>query len=166
MIAKLILIAPVSAVPAATLLLVTRIVKVPVVTTETTTLVPPLFEPDCIESTTTSPIATALFVTMKSAEASAAKDVVSVVIVPDIHGLGTIATPVLRFVIWVTNPPAPVEYPTPPVAAGLDVLMKLDAWSEVTVAAPNTGAVSVLFVRVWIPLSVTKGLTVPNPGPV
>ena len=62
-------------------------------------------EPDCCETTITSPIAIVEFVKVNSALAPAAKDVTSVCIVPESVFE---VTPVERFVSCVTAPPAPV----------------------------------------------------------
>jgi hypothetical protein len=111
-IAKLITTAAVSAVAACKLLSV--ISKVPAATAVTFAHVDPDVDPpDFTQHTTTSLAATALFVTVKVISAPAARDVESVVIVPHIHGLGTIVTAVALVVIWVTAPPAPVAYPIP-----------------------------------------------------
>src|ERR1035437_3073755 len=111
MITKLIIIAPVSAVVVDWLL--TEIVNVPLVTVTTFTIVVPATpaaedEPERCVRRITSPIATAEFVTTNSALASAAKEVVIVVIVPDRHGFGDMVTPVERSVPCVAVPPAPV----------------------------------------------------------
>ena len=100
--------APVSAVPPEVFALCTRTVKDPSATSLTLTMVPPLSEPERMDTTTTSPMATAEFVTTKSAVSSAARDAVCVVMVPQTHGFGDTVTPVVRLVSCVTAPPAPV----------------------------------------------------------
>lgn len=74
--AKLIIIAPVSAVEACPLS--TVILKDPAATVETRTIVWFVVAPDRIATTTTSPTATVVFVTVNSAAAPAAREVVSV----------------------------------------------------------------------------------------
>ena len=74
------IIAPVSAVPAATLLFITDSANDPAATVDTCTAVIPPFEPDRMHATTTSPTATLELVTVNAAAASAASDAVLVVI--------------------------------------------------------------------------------------
>lgn len=104
---KLIRIAPVSAVVLESFC--TAIMNDPAATETTTMSVTPATpatfdEPDCCDTNTTSPIATVLLVTVNSALACAARDVVFVVIVP-VRAL--IVTPVLRLVACVTAEPTP-----------------------------------------------------------
>jgi hypothetical protein len=107
---KFMIIAPVSAVPAAALLLQTFKLNDPAATVETMTSVFPPLEPDRIEATTASVTATEELVTVNSAAASAAKEAVFVVIAPVMVFK---VTPVVLFVCCVTAPPAPASYPTP-----------------------------------------------------
>ena len=110
------MIAPVSAVPEATLPFTTVRLNEPAATALTTTSVLRATAPERIETTTTSPITTSLFVTTNTAEASAASEVLMVVILPE---RALTVTPVARSVICVTSPP-PREYPifAPALIAG------------------------------------------------
>ena len=103
----------------------------------------------------TSVAATVLLVTVKVAavaEPAALNKVMAPVVLSSV-------TPVVRLVICVTAPPAPVAYPTP--AVPLD-LIKPVAVRLVPVAAPMTGVtmtMPVLVQALMLPL-----VTVPNTG--
>jgi len=105
MIAKFITIAPVSAVPAAALLFTTVIENELFATAVTLNCVLSATCPDRTDSTTTSPISTLLLFTTNTADASAASEVVSVVIAP-LRPLQV--TAVARLVVCVAVAPAPV----------------------------------------------------------
>lgn len=102
MVAKLMMMDPVSAVPPAALWLATLTTNDPFATVTTDTAVFPPLLPDWMQTLITSPIIVVVLVTVKLAEASAASDVVSVVIWPQRK---LRVTPVDRLVVCVTAPP-------------------------------------------------------------
>jgi len=102
----------ISAVPAAALSLAIVIANEPAATVVTVAFVFPPLEPLRIETNTTSSISTFELVTVNAAVASAASDVVFVVIAPE---SALIVTPVVRFVCCVTVAPW-LKFPSfPPI---------------------------------------------------
>ncbi len=161
------MIAPVSAVPAATLLFCTAIWNEPAATVVIATMVPPEFDPERIDATTVSPTATDVSVTVNFAVASAARLVVSVVIAPEFPVQDT---PVVLLVICVTAHPAPVAYPNE--ADGELVVINPVAATLVGVKTPRVNVAAGVLVEFATvadtPLAVTteKLVTVPVPFPI